>query len=555
MVRKPPSRTSLIVVAAFLVGFVVWTALTLASPLLASMDRATLSPPLDPASATAEIAAAFALLTWPGLPYAGVLGVALWSYRHRLRQLAVALCLMVALGAAGATMLKLLFRRPRPDHVLDLITSVGYAYPSGHMTAAVACCIGVGATFAVTRQSVRAKALWQFGAIALVIAVGLDRWVLGAHYLSDIIGGALLGGLVASVSLLSAGVSVPVPHELVQEIVRARTTEPVAKRCAVIYNPAKVTDWAGFRRHVEYELNLRGWERPIWLETTVDDSGRAMTAQAVQAGVDLVLGAGGDGTIRLICDGLAGSGIPFGLIPAGTGNLLARNIGIPLDEAAALDVAFEGVDKPVDLVRLRVDGGPAEHFAVMAGIGLDAVIMEGTNPELKKAVGSAAYFLSAAQNANHPPLHTTVQVDDLPPLRRRAHVIVVGNVGLLQANIQLIPDARADDGLLDVLVASPRKLADWVRLTTNVIARRRHADEQLDRLVGRRVTITVDERDSYQLDGDTVGTCQTMIAEVVPGALLLRVPRTHEVTVVAAETRPAAAGAGATRIAVHEEGR
>jgi diacylglycerol kinase (ATP) len=258
----------------------------------------------------------------------------------------------------------------------------------------------------------------------------------------------------------------------------------------------------------------------------VDDPGRAMTRQAVAEGVDLVLGAGGDGTIRVICAGLAGSGIPFGLIPSGTGNLLARNIGIPLDRAAALDVAFDGVDKGVDLVEIRVDGGEPDHFAVMGGIGIDAVIMEGTNADLKKAVGSAAYFVSAAKHANHPALHATITVDDRPPIRRRAHVIVVGNVGYLQANIPLIPDAKYDDGLLDVLIASPRSARDWVRLTTRVLTRQRKSDEQLDRLSGRRVTITVEERDQYQLDGDTVGECGSIVAEVQPGALTLRVPRT-----------------------------
>jgi diacylglycerol kinase family enzyme len=161
----------------------------------------------------------------------------------------------------------------------------------------------------------------------------------------------------------------------------------------------------------------------------------------------------------------------------------------------------------------------------MAGIGLDAVIMEGADPKMKKAVGSAAYFVSAAQNANHPPMHAIVAVDHQPPIRRRASVIVVGNVGFLLANIQLIPGARADDGILDVLVASPRTLRDWVRLTTRVLTRRRQPDEQLDRLTGRRVTITVEERDQFQLDGDTVGECNTLTAEVVPGALRLRVPR------------------------------
>ena len=170
------------------------------------------------------------------------------------------------------------------------------------------------------------------------------------------------GRFVATFSLVVCGVSVPIPHTAVVEIVRERreAAHPTAatdqKRCAVIYNPVKVTDWVVFRRHVEYELKTRGWARPLWLETTIDDPGRAQTAQAVAEGVDLVVGAGGDGTVRVICSGLAGTGIPFGVVAAGTSNLLARNLGIPRDEAAALRVAFDGADKAIDLVRLTADG-------------------------------------------------------------------------------------------------------------------------------------------------------------------------------------------------------
>jgi len=513
-----------------LVAFVAWTWLTFNSAALAGFDQLTLAPPLDPGSRTAEIAGAFALLTWPGFEYAALAAIALWAIRHRLRQLAVALVLVIALGWGGSSLLKITFQRPRPEQALDLITATGYAYPSGHMIGVVALSIAVGATFAVTRQTVRARVLWQVGSGLLVIAVAFDRWITGAHYITDIVGGALYGALAATVALLVAGVNVPIPHELVGEIVRSRAVAeevPVVplRRAAVIFNPAKVTDWITFRRHVEYELKSRGWDRALWLETTSEDPGRAMTEHAVRENVDLVLGAGGDGTIRRICSGLAHTGIPFGLIPAGTGNLLARNIGIPLDEVAALDVAFDGVDKAVDLVSLQVDDQPPDHFAVMAGIGMDAVIMEGADPKMKKAVGSAAYFVSAAQNANHPAMHATIAVDDQPPIRRRASVIVVGNVGFLMANIQLIPGARADDGVLDVLVASPRTIRDWVRLTTRVLTRRRQPDDQLDRMTGHRVTITVEERDQVQLDGDTVGECNRLTAEVVPGALRLRVPR------------------------------
>lgn len=528
MVRKPPSTSSLATIITLLVTFSLWTFLMLTWAPMQALDRLALPPRLDPGSATAQIGGAFALLTWPGLPYGALAGIAIWAARHRLRQLATALVLVIPLAWGGSSVMKLIFRRARPEQALDVLTTSGYSYPSGHMVAAVATAIAVGATFAVTRENVRRKLLWQAGATLIVLAVALDRWIMGAHYVTDIVGGALYGALAASVSLVVAGVSIPVPHELVAELVRARTTAEdggeVPRRCAVIYNPSKVTDWFAFRRHVEYELSTRGWEKALWLETTVTDPGVEMTARAVAEGVDLVLGAGGDGTIRVICAGLAGTGIPFGLIPAGTGNLLARNIGIPLDEGFALEVAFDGFDLSIDLVQVSVDAGKPDHFAVMAGVGIDAVIMQGTNADLKKAVGSAAYFVSAARNANHPALHATIQMDDHPPLRRRAHLIVVGNVGFLQANIPLIPDAKPNDGLLDVLIASPRRPSDWVKLTARVLTRRSDTDSQLDRLTGRKVKITVEERDHYQLDGDTVGECNTMTAEVRPGALLLRVP-------------------------------
>jgi len=526
---RPALRPSAVVAASLLlVLLLVWTWLTFRWSPLQALDQRVLPAPLDPLSPLAQVAAALALVTEPVLAHLALVCLAAWSARRKLRQLAIALLLMAVLGWAGSAVVKVLLARPRPAQALDLLTSHGYAYPSGHLVALTTLAVGVGALFAVTRRSVRTQFAWQVGSALVLLLVALDRWVLGAHHVTDLVAGLLQGGLAATLALIIAGVRVPVPHDLVTEIVRARAPEEGGppKRAAVIFNPSKVVDYVTFRRHVEYELQTRGWSRPIWLETTVDDPGRAMTQQAVAEHVDLVLGAGGDGTIRVICAGLAGTGIPFGLIPSGTGNLLARNIGIPLDRAAALDVAFDGVDKGVDLVRIRVDGGEPDHFAVMGGIGIDAVIMEGTNADLKKAVGSAAYFLSAAQNANHPALHATITVDDRPPIRRRAHVIVVGNVGYLQANIPLIPDAKYDDGLLDVMIASPKSARDWVRITTRVLTRQRRSDEQLDRLTGRKVTITVEERDQYQLDGDTVGECGSLVAEVQPGALTLRVPRT-----------------------------
>lgn len=526
MARTPPSRISLLSTGLLLVAFLVWSQLV-AAGVFDRLDRELLASGLQSSSAAAEIWAAVAIVTWPGVPYAGLAVLAAWSFRRRLRNLATALVLVIPLGWGGHLVWKEVFRRARPDATLDLITAHGWAYPSGHMTAISAAAAMAVATVFVTRQARFSRVLvWALG-IGAILLVAVCRWILQAHWSSDIIGGFLWGWFVAAVSLIVAGVHVLPDNPL--ELALPRSVEPTGKQCIVIVNPTKVLDVTTFRRHLEYELVQRGWESPLWLETTRHDPGYEMAGIAVRREPDLVLVAGGDGTIRAVCEGLAGTDIPLGLLAAGTGNLLARNLGVPLDESQALRTAFEGEPTPIDLVHLTADPGTereASHvFGVMAGIGIDAAIMERTNADLKRTVGPAAYVLSVAQNANHPPLQVTVRVDDGEPFKRRAAVILVGNVGLVTGNIELIPGATATDGLLDVMVASPRTPADWVRLITKVLTRRRTGDGRMDLVQGRRVRIVSERPDAFQVDGDTGGKCSVLEAEIMPAALRVMLPR------------------------------
>jgi diacylglycerol kinase (ATP) len=295
-----------------------------------------------------------------------------------------------------------------------------------------------------------------------------------------------------------------------------------SRRCAVIYNPTKVSE--KFRALVEDSLQRKGWVETLWLETSVEDPGRAMTRQAVAEEVDLVIGAGGDGTIRSVADVLAQTGIPLGLVPAGTGNLLARNLDLPLEEVDAIDVALDGQQRPIDLVRITVDDRAPEHFAVMAGIGVDAMIMDETNEDLKDKVGSAAYFVAAAKALGRLPVRMTVQLDGNRPVRRHAMVCVIGNVGRLQGNLTLIPGASPDDGLLDLYIASPRQFRHWVKIALRLITRRAKKDDQVDQRKGKSVRIIIDGKDNYQLDGDVVGESTTLFAEIQPGALAICIP-------------------------------
>ena len=532
MVRKLPSTASIGVTAVLVAATAVWSVLLLHTAALVPLDHWAARQPVEALSSLGQIAAAFALITEPLLIYFSLLVMAAWAFRNRMRSLAGALALMVVVGWGGGDLIRLLIARPRPADALPLISTAGYAYPSGHLTAVTIGVIAIGSVLVITRRRRVTQIQWASLGLVILVAVGLDRWLLAAHYLTDLIGGALFGSAVAAVCLLIAGVSVlppfvaqPAVARAARRAIREPGPDQESLRCAVIYNPARVSDWPGFRRSIAYELRTRGWDAAIWLETTADDPGRGAARRAIEAGVDLVITAGGDGTVRLVAAELAETGIPFSVIPAGTGNLLAKNLGIPLDERAAMDVAFDGRIRPVDVVRVTIDDERTDHFVVLAGIGIDAMIMQDTNPELKRAVGSVAYFVAAARNANHPALHAKITIDDGDPIRRRAHVLVLGNVGYLQANIPLIPDAKPDDGLLDLLIASPRGASDWPRLIARVLTRRERGVDELERMTGSKIRIEVAEGEHFELDGDAAGRLHTMTAEILPGALHIRVPR------------------------------
>jgi len=295
-----------------------------------------------------------------------------------------------------------------------------------------------------------------------------------------------------------------------------------ALRCAVIYNPIKVSD--GFRDLVLERTSAAGWPEPLWFETTEDDPGRAMTLEALEAGVDLVLAAGGDGTVRVVADTMANRGVTLAVVPAGTGNLLARNLDLPLNEAGALDVAVAGRTRAIDLIALTVDGGRREHFAVMAGVGVDATIMDEVDPGLKKAVGPAAYFVAASKALGRLPMPMEISVDGGRRHRRRAMMCLIGNVGKLPGGLVLIPEAEVDDGHLDVYVASPLRVTHWLKLALRVITRRGQRDDQVDSWQGGRVVVQLRKRESYQLDGDVVGEARLLVAEIERGALTVCVP-------------------------------
>jgi YegS/Rv2252/BmrU family lipid kinase len=292
----------------------------------------------------------------------------------------------------------------------------------------------------------------------------------------------------------------------------------------VILNPIKVPDPDEFRGKVDSALAERGFDDTLWLETTEDDAGTTMAKRAIDEAVDLVVVAGGDGTVRVVCAELARTAIPVAVLPAGTGNLLARNLGISLDLDVALTETLDGSEQRIDSVQVEGDQLGTDRFVVMAGLGLDAAIIADAPDRLKKHVGWAAYVVSTLKNLNHPFVRVEITIDDQPPVRRRARTVVIGNVGTLQANIPLLPDAKPDDGKIDLVVLAPRRVSHWPRLALSLVIKSMQEGRHIERFTGQTIQVKASTTVRRELDGDQITDGSTLTATVDPAALLVRVP-------------------------------
>ncbi len=453
--------------------------------------------------------------------YVLILAVVMFAKGHRR---AGTLILAVMTATLLATQgLKLLIDRDRPLWQEEIFELDNPAYPSGHAshTAALAGLCLVLAVMLVRRANMRR--LMGAGLVVVVLVVCADRILLGRHFWTDVLGGVLLGG---GLVLLGLALYSPLPRSHAHKALPLPQALPLTNDLAVVLNPIKVEDVAQFQAIVSQMAMESGWKEPSWYLTTVEDSGTGQAEQASIDGADLVIVCGGDGTVREVCAELAGTGIPVGIVPAGTGNLLARNLDIPLFIRAAIDIALNGQDRAIDMVKVTGDGLEDTHFLVMAGMGFDAAIMEGVNEEIKKKVGWIAYVLSGAKALMFPTMRLEVSVDGGPFTKHRARTCVVGNVGSLQGGMNLIPDAAIDDGQLDVVLLYPRRFLSWIPLVVRVLSRREErAGESLARFTGRAVVVRASHEVPRQLDGDIIGPGRELHMECVHGRLLVRVPR------------------------------
>lgn len=313
----------------------------------------------------------------------------------------------------------------------------------------------------------------------------------------------------------------------------------------IVWNPSKTNKDA---LHVAFEkahTSSAESSSPdvLWFETAEDDPGRGAAASAVERGCGLVIAAGGDGTVRAVASYLGDSGTPLadlGIVPLGTGNLLARNLGVPLgNPKAAFELALRSEGAPLDLgqVKFTTADGASEKlgFVVMVGFGIDAQMIVETDDELKAKAGWLAYVESLGRAASGTEVvEFTLAQDDGAAVQEQAHTLLVANCGSIQGGITLLPDAQPDDGELDLLLLRADGAAAWLDTMRNLTwdnglkrlftrASTAESSASTAHLRARSVRVSLPTPLAFEVDGEDVGEVSAFEVSVLPGALRVRV--------------------------------
>lgn len=320
----------------------------------------------------------------------------------------------------------------------------------------------------------------------------------------------------------------------------------------IVWNPSKVGE-EELRKAVDTALAEAPEGAPLevlWFETTVDDPGQGATADALDAGCTVVVAAGGDGTVRSVAGALGASaeaegtvgGAPaaeLGIIPLGTGNLLARNLDVPLgDPQAAFARVLAGEARPLDLGEATISFGDGSEerqpFVVMVGFGIDAQMIVETDDELKARAGWLAYVESLGRAANETEVvEFSLALDGGEAHEESAHTLLVANCGTIQGGITLLPDAAPDDGELDLLVLRADGVAAWLDTMRNLVwdnglkrlftgADRAESSESTAHLRARRARVELPSPHAFEVDGDDFEGVTAFEVRILPAALRVR---------------------------------
>jgi diacylglycerol kinase (ATP) len=258
---------------------------------------------------------------------------------------------------------------------------------------------------------------------------------------------------------------------------------------------------------------------PLWVEVSKSKKAPEQARRLLRKGADRFFVWGGDGMVQRCIDALAGTGVTIAIVPAGTANLLATNLGIPKGIAGAVETGIHGDVRRIDVATMN-----GERFAVMAGAGFDAHMIADAGGGLKDRLGRAAYLWTGTRSIRAEPFQTRIRVDGNPWYRGPATCILAGNVGSLFAGVQVFADAEPDDGLLDLAVITADGVAQWAATIGRTIAGRSERSPHVRTTKARKVKVKLDRRVLYELDGGARTKVKAYRLAVEPGAIAVRVP-------------------------------
>lgn len=257
----------------------------------------------------------------------------------------------------------------------------------------------------------------------------------------------------------------------------------------------------------------------LWYEVGKSRKAPKQARRALKAGADLVFVWGGDGMVQRCADALAGSSTSVAIVPAGTANLLATNLGIPQDIAEAVRIGFEGRRRSLDLGKLN-----GEHFAVMAGAGFDGAMIEEADRKLKDRVGRLAYVWTGLRHVKDGAVPTKIHVDGAKWFDGKATCVLLGNVGTITGGIRAFDDAQPDDGWLEVGVTTAEGALEWARTLGRMAVGRSERSPFVQITRAKTADIRFAAPVTYELDGGARDHAKRLKARVKPGALTLCVP-------------------------------
>lgn len=266
-------------------------------------------------------------------------------------------------------------------------------------------------------------------------------------------------------------------------------------------------------------LAHEGYADPLWFDVAKSSEAPKAARRAVKKGAEVVFVWGGDGTVQRCIDALAGTEAVLAILPAGTANLIAVNLEIPVDLTEAVLIGLHGERRALDTGTVN-----GEHFALTAGAGFDARMIKEADAGLKDRIGRLAYLYAGAKNLNASRVKATIEVDGKRYFKGPVSCVLVGNMGKIFAGLEGFDGATPDDGLLEIGVGVAKNAAQWARTLARVAVGAAEKSPFLEVTRGKKIRIQFNHRFPYEVDGGTRAAVKKLRIKVHPASIRICVP-------------------------------